>query len=197
MTNRTRPTRAEAVRWWPLLGAVGLVLLGLVVGKGTTPLDQEFQLAGHATRPYSGWLLFFTDPRVMGAILAIAVGYTLWRKRWRLAAAVLLCPLLTVTLVRVLKGLFGRHKGGALSYPSGHSALVVTVLGMVVLAAGMVLWSRVLAGVFITLGLLGQAMTYHYFTDAIGSLLLGSAAVCIAGRLAGVPPDGGAPHPGI
>jgi hypothetical protein len=195
MTTRTRLTRADAVRWWPLVGTVAMVLLGLVVGSGTTPLDQEFVQAGRATRPYSGWLLFFTDPRVMWSLLAIAVGYALWRKRWRLAAVLLLCPPLTVAAVRILKALFGRHKGGALCYPSGHSALVVTVLGMVVLAAGMVLWSRILAAVFITLGLLGQALTYHYFTDAIGSLFFGSAAVCAAARFAGVTPGVGAAHP--
>jgi hypothetical protein len=32
--------------------------------------------------------------------------------------------------------------------------------------------------------MLGQAFTYHYFTDTIGALLFGSSVVCLAARLA-------------
>ena len=30
------------------------------------------------------------------------------------------------------------------------------------------------------LGIVGQAVTYHYFTDTVGALLLGTAVVCVA-----------------
>ena len=30
------------------------------------------------------------------------------------------------------------------------------------------------------LGMLGQGVTYHYFTDTVGALLLGTAVVCVA-----------------
>jgi hypothetical protein len=33
---------------------------------------------------------------------------------------------------------------------------------------------------FAALGILGQASTYHYFTDAVGSVLLGTSLVCVA-----------------
>jgi hypothetical protein len=33
---------------------------------------------------------------------------------------------------------------------------------------------------FAALGILGQAVTYHYFTDAVGSVLLGTSLVCVA-----------------
>jgi membrane-associated phospholipid phosphatase len=163
-----------------------MVLLGLAVGKTSTPIDDVFQRTGRATEPYSGLLLFFTDPRVLTVILVVAVGITLWRKRWRLAVVMVLCPEVAVYIERGFKLFFGRNKGGGLTYPSGHTTLAVTVLGMVLLAAGAALWSRVLAGVFVTLGMLGQAMTYHYFTDTIGALLFGSSLVCLAGLLAGV-----------
>jgi membrane-associated phospholipid phosphatase len=178
------------VRWWPPIGLLLTVLLGVSVGKSSTPVDDVFQQAGRDTEPYSGLLLFFTDPRVITVMWLIAVGITLWRKRWRLATAVALCPPAAVLIERGIKPLFGRHKGGALAYPSGHTALMVAVLGVVVLAVGAVLWSRILAAVFVTLGMLGQAMTYHYFTDTVGALLFGSSLVCLAAWAAGPAPAG-------
>lgn len=176
------------VRWWPPAGLLAMIALGLTVGKNSTAVDDVFQQTGQATRPYSGLLLFFTDPRTLTAMLVIAVGITVWRRRWRLAAVMALCPLVALLVERVIKPAFGRHKGAALAYPSGHTTLMVTVLGMIVLAAGAVLWSRVLAGVFVVLGMLGQAMSYHYFTDTVGALLFGSSVVCLAALVSGAAP---------
>ena len=176
-----RPMTTEKfVRWWPPVGLVMMALLGWVVGKSSTPVDDVFQSAGRAGQPYPGWLLFVTDPRVLLVMLAIAIASTLWHKRWRLAAVIVVTPLLAVFIERGLKALFGRHKGGALAYPSGHTVLMVTVLGVIVAAAGAVLWARLLAGIFVPLGMLGQAFTYHYFTDTVGALLFGSSLVCLA-----------------
>lgn len=189
-------TVATFVRWWPPVGLLITVLLGVAVGKSSTAVDDAFQQTGRDTEPYSGWLLFFTDPRVLAVMWVLALAITLWRKRWRLAVVIALCPQLALLVERVVKPLFGRHKGHALAYPSGHTTLVVTVLGMIVLAAGAVLWSRVLAGFFVTLGMLGQAMTYHYFTDTVGALAFGSSAVCLAALTAGIVPvraDGACP----
>ncbi len=173
-------TTEKFVRWWPPAGLAMMAVLGWVVGKASTPVDDVFQSAGRAGQPYTGWLLFFTDPRVLLAMLAIAIASTLWHKRWRLAAVVAVTPLLAVVIERGLKELFGRHKGAALAYPSGHTVLMVTVVGVIVAAAGAVLWARLLAGIFVPLGMLGQAFTYHYFTDTVGALLFGSSVVCLA-----------------
>ena len=32
--------------------------------------------------------------------------------------------------------------------------------------------------------MIGQGVTYHYFTDTVGALLLGSAVVCVAALVA-------------
>ncbi len=89
-------TVEKFVRWWPPVGLAMMALLGWGVGTGSTPVDDVFQHAGRAGQPYSGWLLFFTDPRVLMVMLVIAVGITLWQKRWRLAAVIALTLQLAV-----------------------------------------------------------------------------------------------------
>ena len=59
--------------------------------------------------------------------------------------------------------------------PSGHTTLMVVVLGMVMLVFGAHRWLVAVAIVFASLGMLGQAVTYHYFTDTVGGLLLGTS----------------------
>jgi hypothetical protein len=51
---------------------------------------------------------------------------------------------------------------------------------MVVLVAGVAVWAVLVAVAFIPLAMLGQAVTYHYFTDTLGALLLGTAVVGVA-----------------
>ena len=53
-------------------------------------------------------------------------------------------------------------------------------MGMLVLVAGTALWAVLVAVTVSLLAMLGQAMTYHYFTDTLGALLLGTAVVCVA-----------------
>jgi hypothetical protein len=51
---------------------------------------------------------------------------------------------------------------------------------MIVLVAGGALWAVLAGAAFVVLAMVGQAVTYHYFTDTVGALLLGSAVVCVA-----------------
>ena len=62
-------TATTAVRWWPVVGLVGLAALGLAVGKASTPLDDWFKRAGAAHRISAGCSVF-TD----GRVLFVAVG---------------------------------------------------------------------------------------------------------------------------
>ena len=80
----------------------------------------------------------------------------------------------------MFKDWFGREKGGAVAYPSGHTTVMVVALGMVILVVGARLYIVVVAIIWGLLGMLGQAVTYHYFTDAVGGLLLGTSLVCVA-----------------
>jgi hypothetical protein len=154
-----------------------MVLLGWAVRNGSTAVDDWFHRYGHSP---AHRLLFFTDPWVLVLIVAATLAVSLYRRQWRLAIATAVCPLLAVGLVRLMKPLFDRRSSGALAYPSGHTATVVVVMGMVVLVAGAALWAVLVAVAWCLLGMVGQAVTYHYFTDTVGALLLGTAMVCVA-----------------
>jgi len=131
----------------------------------------------------AGTLLTLTDYRLVGALVAVASVVALLRTHWLLAALVVAAPLLAVWLARILKVLFGRYKGDSLAYPSGHTAFLVVALGMAVLVAGSRPWAIAAALLLGSLGVVGQAVTYHYFTDAVGAALLGAAVVCAAAAL--------------
>ncbi|MDT5155428.1 MAG: hypothetical protein QOI01_7161 [Mycobacterium sp.] len=162
-----------------------MVALGLAVGDGSTRLDDWFVSAGDA-HPGFGRLLIFTEPLVSLAMLLAAVAAALVQRRRRLAVVVVLTPVVAVIAERMLKRLFGRENEGALAYPSGHVTVMVVVLGMVLLVAGARVWMLVAAAVFALLGVVGQALTYHYFTDTVGALFLGTALVCLAKPAAGL-----------
>lgn len=171
------------MRWWPVVGLPLMVLLGWGVGHGSTPLDDWFQ---HGRGTGLGWLLFFTDPRPVLSILAVAVGAALLRRQWVLAIAVSVTPYAAAWITWWCKLLFDRDKGGSLAYPSGHTTLMVVVLGMTMLVFGAHRWLVVASIVFASLGMLGQAVTYHYFTDTVGGLLLGTSLTCVTVILTGV-----------
>ncbi len=178
-------TRQTAIRWWPPAGLLAMVLLGLVVGKGSTRVDVWF-IGTANTHTDLRRLLLFTSPELVALTFFLAVAFALYRRRWRLAAIVAVTPAVALAVVRISKPLFGREKGGVLAYPSGHVTLTVVVTGMVVLVAGGALWAIVAAVAVSVLGLLGQAFTHHYFSDTIGAVFLGTAMVCLAATAAGL-----------
>ncbi|MEZ0364541.1 phosphatase PAP2 family protein [Mycobacterium sp. pUA109] len=184
------------MRWWPPVAVAAMLLLGWAVGTGSTSVDDGFARYTHdvvGTQPR--WLLAFTDWWLLGPVLTACVAAALYRRRWRLAAVVLVCPFATIAIDQALKRWFDRHNGTYLEYPSGHTALVVSVLGMVVLVTGGRRWAVAVAAVGSALGALGLiACGYHYLTDTIGAVLLASAMVCLAARVAGAAaPRGPAP----
>ena len=164
-----------------------MVLLGLVVGHGSTAFDDwALRVMQRVFGPDPHWMLYFSWALPMMVILGIAVLIALVRRRWRLAVVVALCPVLSVIATRLLKPLFGRYKGDALAYPSGHTTVVITVMAMLVLAAGVSVWLLVVAGVITAIGGLSMAATdLHYLTDNIGAAFLASATVCLAVLAAG------------
>jgi membrane-associated phospholipid phosphatase len=168
-----------------------MVVLGLVVGHGATAFDDwSLRVMQRVLGPDPVWMLYFSWALPMMVILAVAVLIALVRRKWRLAVVVALCPLLSVIATRLLKPLFGRYKGDALAYPSGHTTVVITVMAMLVLAAGVSLWLLLVAGLVTVIGGLSMAATdLHYLTDNIGSMFLASATVCLAVLAAGPQAD--------
>ena len=173
------------LRLWPPIAVAAMLLLGWAVGTGSTSVDDWFHQYGHGP---ASQLLFFTDPRVLAILLAGCLVVALYQRRWRLAVATVLSPSIAIALVQLFKRLFGRQNGGALAYPSGHATTMVVVMGMVVLFARVALWAVLVAVAYCLLGMIGQAVTYHYFTDTVGALLLGTAIVCVAALTLGQAP---------
>ncbi|ULE34243.1 phosphoesterase PA-phosphatase [Mycobacterium sp. IDR2000157661] len=170
------------IRWWPSIGLAAMLLLGWAVGDSSTPVDKWFQQFN--TSPLR-WLAVFADPRLLvGTLVAVAV-VALWQRRWRLAAMVVVAPAVGLVFVRVLKQIFYRQKGdGGLAYPSGHITTTTIVMGLVIMVAGAAWWAVAIAVGAVALAMLGVGTTYHYFTDVVGGLLLGSALVCAAAVIA-------------
>lgn len=173
------------LRLWPPIAVVAMLVLGWAVRHGSTPVDDWFHRYGHS--PARG-LLFFSDARVVAVLVAGTVLVAIYEQRWRFVAAAVVSPLIAMVLPQLLKALFGRRKEGVLAYPSGHATTMAVVVGMVVLATGAALWAVLVAVPFGLLGMIGQGVNYHYFTDTVGGVLLGSAIVCLAALTLGRAP---------
>ena len=159
-----------------------MVLLGLAVGTGPVAVDVWFQRLGADLGPYRRVLLVFSQPLIVAAALGVGVLVALRQRRTGLAWAMVISPVVAVGVVRlVLKPLFGREKGGALAYPSGHTTFLVVVLGLLVLVVGVRLWTVAAATCIGLLGMFGVSTTFHYFTDTVGAALW---AVSVVGVVA-------------
>lgn len=161
---------------WAGIALLAMILLGWMVGPGSTPLDDWFHRFTHSP---ARWLLFFTDPWVLAIMVVFGVAVAVHLHRRRLAVVMAVSPLVGIALAQLLKQIVGRRSGEELAYPSGHTTAAV-VIGMLVLLVGTAAWIVVAAAVVTAFAMIGQGVTYHYFTDTVGGLLLGSAVVCIA-----------------
>jgi membrane-associated phospholipid phosphatase len=112
------------------------------------------------------------------------VGVALYRRWWRFAAVTLVFPVAAYLLVQFMKPLFGRAEDDGLAYPSGHITMTTVVLGLFVLVAGGALWAVLIGVSYVGLAMLGVGSTFHYFTDTVGAMLLGTAIVCVAALVA-------------
>ena len=173
----TRAAGRRAALLWSGFAIAAVALLGRAVGTGSTPMDTWFH---HFRDTPVRRLLFFTDPWMLTIALLFGIVVALYLGRRRLAVVMAGAPLAGIAIAQLLKPVFGRYSGTSLAYPSGHTTAVVVVMGMLVLLAGAARWAVLVAVVVSVLGAIGQGVTFHYFTDTVGALLLGSAVVCVA-----------------
>lgn len=163
-----------------------MLALGWAVGTGSTPVDAWF--AAHLRTAVGAdprWLLIFTNWWLLVAVLVGSLAVAVRRRRWRLSVVLVLAPSVAILLNSGLKRLFNRRNGPYLEYPSGHTTLLVVVLGMLVVVAGWRWWVLAVATALSLLGMLGLVgCGYHYLTDTIGAALFGTALVCLAALLA-------------
>jgi membrane-associated phospholipid phosphatase len=164
-----------------------MLVLGWAVGRGSTGVDDWFQGFRHSPLR---WLHLFADPKALAVVLVGCVAIAVSRRQWYLATAAVLAPGVGIVLARLFKLLFERRKGrGAIfAYPSGHTTFMVVVLGMAIIVAGVALWAVLLAVAWCLLAMVGVGVTFHYFTDTVGGLLLGTAVVCVTALTLGHAP---------
>jgi membrane-associated phospholipid phosphatase len=181
----------------------GAALLGLRVEGGTGPLRvdqagsrvlQSRRLAAALARHHLGRLdspqlfdrLVWLGSPFFVAIAALGFCLWAWRRRDRLGAAVaLLGPFVALFITEVVaKPIVDRTKGNGLAYPSGH-VTGATALAAVAVVLAYRHWGHryavrvavVVAALPLLVGAGVVRLGWHYATDVVGGLAVGTAGV--------------------
>jgi undecaprenyl-diphosphatase len=199
MRHRRRPLLWDArhTRAWPVLtacvfviAALGLLLRGQARPDGVdSAVDAAMvaSLSGH--RDVLPWLALpgSTIPLITVSV-AIAIGCLIARRPNGAVLAVTAVPVTAFLDDTVLKHLVGRTHLGQLSFPSGHTAsamTLATVLGVLLhdparrtatrAARAVLVIAACAVTVLVAVGVIG--LRWHYFTDTVGGVALGTGTV--------------------
>ena len=222
MRHRGRPLLSDMrqTRAWPVLAACVLVIaaLGLLLRGQARPdgmdsvIDTAMVASFHGHRGVLPWLARpgSTIPLIVVSV-AIAAGCLIARRPNGALLAVTAVPVTAFLDDTVLKHLIARTHLGQLSFPSGHTAsamTLATVLGVLLHDPARRTATRVLRAVpvivacavtaLVAVGVVG--LRWHYFTDTVGGVALGTGTVLVLAFLidlvTGVPRPG-VPPPGV
>ena len=171
------------IQWWPPIGLAAMIVVGLGC-RAVDPPRLTTGSTGSRTRPGAVICAVLANPLVLVVLGVSVLGVALYRRWWRFAAVAVVVPPAAYLLVQFIKPLFGRHKDTGLAYPSGHLTTTTIVVGLFVLVAGGALWAVCVAVSYVALAMVGVGVTFHYFTDTVGGVLLGTSIVCIAALVA-------------
>lgn len=196
MAHRTRPLLRDArrTRAWPVLGTCVIVIatLGLLLREQAQPdgLDSVVDTAMVASfRGHQGVLLWLALPGsaipLIAASIAIAVSCLIAGRPNGVVLAVTAVPATAFLDDRVLKHLVDRTHLGQLSFPSGHTAsamALATVVGVLVhdparrtaarAARAALVAVACAVTALVAVGVVG--LRWHYFTDTVGGVALGT-----------------------
>ncbi|WP_275560518.1 phosphatase PAP2 family protein [Streptomyces sp. 5-6(2022)] len=198
-TLHRRAARAAAV-----LTVLFLVLLALVAAHWGPlwTVDRDIAVALHhsavrdhgftrANRVLTDW---FWDPWTMRALLAVAVGWLLWRREWRLALWVAVTAAVGTALQQAVKAALDRERprwpnpvdsAHYAAFPSGHALTATVAFGLLLwlltLHGAPAKWLRLMAAVG-AVSVLGVGFTrlylgVHWPSDVLAGWLLGAALV--------------------
>ncbi|MGY1829263.1 phosphatase PAP2 family protein [Geodermatophilus sp. SYSU D01180] len=223
----TAPTTAPARARRRVLRAIGgglavLALLGTGVAARFGPqvrldaaVSRELYAGDDRSAPVSALLETLTTPGVTWFRVLVFLPVLVWlvrRRAWRTVLWVVVAVTAVGPLTTGLKELVGRARpafenGGlvyeGLSYPSGHSSGIATLVTVALVLA----WPRltapgrraaVTAGVALAVlvGLTRVWLGVHYPSDVVGGLCLGTAWSLLVALVAGGLPGGPAALPG-
>jgi membrane-associated phospholipid phosphatase len=184
--------------WAAVVALATLALLGAakvgedVIAGESTRFDDAVQqwVIGHQSAPLVAFFLFVTRVGGIAPMIALAVLGTgnLWaRGKRRVAAGVLVAPVVAVVLFNVVKRIYARARplglGGIVpssySFPSGHataSTAICCTLAYVYWREGMIGRSTALAFTIVAPLLIGVSRVYlnvHWATDVLGGWCAG------------------------
>jgi membrane-associated phospholipid phosphatase len=199
MRHRGRPLLRDArrTRAWPVLAVCVIVIatLGFLLRGQAQPDGLDFAVDTAMVASFRGhqgvlpWLALpgSTIPLIAVSV-AIAVGCLIARRRNGVVLALTAVPVTAFLDDTVLKHLVDRTHFGQFSFPSGHTAsamTVATVLGVLLhdparrtatraARAALVIAACAVTGL-VAVGVIG--LRWHYFTDTVGGVALGTATV--------------------
>jgi membrane-associated phospholipid phosphatase len=192
------PGRARRAAVIVIIGCTALLTAGAVLGAGRShagPLDRGIdqwvidRLHTHLHGAFQITNLGNPTPMITLTIIVVLACLTVRRVNGAIlaVAAVLVANALTEV---VLKPIVNERIGhpGALSYPSGHTTSVFTLVAVVAVLlvdpprTRLPGWLRLLlvilaVAVGVTVGICVIAIQFHYFTDTIGGLCVATATV--------------------